>query len=121
MDRIDLVLDVSRVDARLMLQVGSRESSGSMRERVTAVRELAAARGLGPTAQLSGAALLKACELDSTARRALELVARSQHLSGRGVTRLLRVARTVADLEGAATVMPEHVAEVVGFRAKGER
>ena len=48
-------------------------------------------------------------------------VARIQHLSGRGVTRLLRVARTVADLEGCDAVGAEHIAEVVGFRAKGER
>ena len=92
-----------------------------MRARVSAVRDRAEQRQLGPTAQLTGGALLQACGLDTITRRALETIARTQHLSGRGVTRLLRVARTVADLEGCETVCAEHLAEVVGFRAKGDR
>lgn len=121
MDRIDLVIDVSRVDPAAILQPTSGEDSESMRAQVAEVRRLAEQRALGPTALLSGAALLQACKLTAQSRRALETVARTQHLSGRGVTRLLRVARTVADLEGARAVGAEHIAEVVGFRAKGER
>jgi len=121
MDRIDLVIDVSRVDPAVILRPTPGDDSASMRAQVAAVRGLAARRDLGPTAQLSGGALLQACGLTSDSRRALERVARTQHLSGRGVTRLLRVARTVADLEGSSAVAAEHIAEVVGFRAKGER
>jgi magnesium chelatase family protein len=121
MDRIDLVLDVSRVDPRLMLEPSRGDDSATMRSQVCTVRERAESRDLGPTAQLSGSALLRACALGASARRALETVARTQHLSGRGVTRLLRVARTVADLEGSDSVCAEHLAEVVGFRAKGDR
>jgi magnesium chelatase family protein len=121
MDRIDLVLDVSRVDPRLILDPRGGEDSATMRERVSTVRDRAEQRDLGPTAQLAGGALLEACALETSARRALETVARTQHLSGRGVTRLLRVARTVADLEGCDSVCAEHLAEVVGFRAKGDR
>jgi magnesium chelatase family protein len=92
-----------------------------MRESVAYVRCRAESRRLGPTAQLSGSSLLTACAMGASTMRALETVARTQHLSGRGVTRLLRVARTVADLEGCDAVGAEHIAEVVGFRAKGER
>ena len=121
MDRIDIVIDVSRVDPAVILRPTPGDDSASMRAQVAAVRDLANRRGLGPTAQLSGGALLQACGLSRESRRALETVARTQRLSGRGVTRLLRVARTVADLEGCSTVCSEHIAEVVGFRAKGER
>ena len=121
MDRIDLVIDVSRVDPAVILQPTSGDDSASMSAQVAKVRELADERGLGPTALLAGAPLLLACRLTGQSRRALETVARTQHLSGRGVTRLLRVARTVADIEGSEAVDAEHIAEVVGFRAKGER
>ena len=121
MDRIDIVVDVSRVDPALLLGPSSGSCSTVMREGVAHVRARSASRQLGPTTQLSGASLLTACAMDASSRRALETVARTQHLSGRGVTRLLRVARTVADLESCDAVNAEHIAEVVGFRAKGER
>jgi magnesium chelatase family protein len=121
MDRIDIVVDVSRVDPALILDSARGADSETMRAQVALVRHRADERLLSPTAQLTGATLLAACAIDGPARRALETVARGQHLSGRGVTRLLRVARTVADLEGSETVRAEHIAEAVGFRAKGER
>lgn len=121
MDRIDIVADVNRVDPALLLDCAVGPDSASMRAQVARVRQAVQDRHLGPTAQLCGASLLRACGLDRTCRQALETVARVQHLSGRGVTRLLRVARTVADLEGVQNVTADHIAEVVGFRAKGER
>ncbi|MDR3685337.1 MAG: ATP-binding protein, partial [Coriobacteriia bacterium] len=121
MDRIDIVVDVSRVDPGLLLKPSFGSGSSDMRASVELVRARAESRQLGQTAQLSGAALLQACGMDASCRSALETVARTQHLSGRGVTRLLRVARTVADLDASAAVRADHIAEVVGFRAKGER
>jgi magnesium chelatase family protein len=121
MDRIDLVIQVSRVDPALMLAPGSGTASPGMREQVLQCRGRAADRGRGPTSELTGARLLAACGLDSAARRGLESVARAQHLSGRGVTRLLRVARTIADLENAQHVDGNHLAEAVGYRAREGR
>jgi magnesium chelatase family protein len=121
MDRIDMVLDIDRIDPSHLLDRSTGETSASMRIQVDSVRRHAETRGLGPTTQLSGALLLRACALGTPARRALETIARTQHLSGRGVTRLLRVARTVADLEAADSVSADHIAEAVGFRAKEER
>ena len=118
MDRIDLVIDVNRVDPALMLAPGCGPDSEQMRERVLACRERARDRGFGPTSELTGARLLRACGLDTLVRSRLESVARAQHLSGRGITRLLRVSRTIADLEDAGSVLADHLAEAVGFRAK---
>jgi len=118
MDRIDLVIDVARIDPSLMLRPSVGADSVSLRERVLEARERAAARGLGPTSGLNGASLLQACRLDAAARSRLESAARQKHLSGRGVTRLLRVARTAADLEGSERVCAEHVSEMLGYRAK---
>jgi magnesium chelatase family protein len=120
MDRIDLVIDVSRIDPTLLLTPSRGAGSSAMRERVLEARERASARGLGPTSRLSRAQLLEACSLDTSARRRLENVARLKCLSGRGVTRLLRVARTAADLEGSGSVSSEHISEMLGYRAKEE-
>lgn len=118
MDRIDLVIDVERIDPGLLLRAADGVSSQSMRAQVLESREAAVVRGLGPTASLRGAPLLKACRLDGSGARLLESAARQKHLSGRGVTRLLRVARTVADLERSSGVTPDHISEAMGFRAK---
>lgn len=117
-DRIDLVLDVERVDPGLLLRVSTGSTSSRMREEVLQVRERAKARGLGPTARLQGVSLLRACSLDSVGARQLEAAARLKHLSGRGVTRLLRVSRTVADLDDSDAVNVDHITEALGFRAK---
>lgn len=117
-DRIDLVFDVDRVDPGLLLRESGSPSSVAMREQVLDSRARASVRGLGPTALLQGTALLKACRLDGAGARQLEAAARLKHLSGRGVTRLLRVARTVADLDRSERVTVDHISEALGFRAK---
>jgi magnesium chelatase family protein len=118
MDRIDLVLDVARVDPALLLSSATGDSSQLLRARVLRARELAEARGLGTTASLRGVTLLAACDLDERSRRFLEHAARTHHLSGRGVTRLLRVARTCADVCGDAHVGIDHLGEALGYRAR---
>lgn len=120
MDRIDLIVDVSRIDPALLLGAPAGPDSARLRDQVLGARERAHSRGLGATASLSGSDLLAACDLDDKSRRELEYAARRQRLSGRGVTRLLRVARTAADLEGAARVSTDHIIEMLGFRAKEE-
>jgi magnesium chelatase family protein len=120
MDRIDLVVDVARIDPSVLLIPSRSAGSTEMRALVLEARERAACRGLGPTALLTGTPLLQACLLDPQARRTLEASARIKCLSGRGVTRLLRVARTVADLEGSSRVSSDHIAEMLGYRSKEE-
>lgn len=121
MDRIDMVLDVSRVDPALLLKSAKGEDSAVMRERASEVRAHSLATRGCANSELSGTALLDACALSGESRAALEQVGRGMRFSGRGMTRLLRIARTVADLEGEHAVTSEHIAEAVGFRARGER
>ena len=116
MDRIDMTLRVDRIDPRCLLTGGSDEPSAAVRRRVAEARDRAHARE-GDSAATSGAALLRACALDTTSRSAVERAARAHRLSGRGVTRLLRVARTIADLDGSDAVTARHILEASCYRA----
>jgi magnesium chelatase family protein len=116
MDRIDMTLRVDRIDPRCLLTAGEDETSATVRRRVAAARERARARE-GDQAATSGAALLRACALDATSRSAVERAARTHRLSGRGVTRLLRVARTIADLDDSEAVTTRHILEASCYRA----
>lgn len=117
LDRIDLVLRIDRIDPDSLLVAPTGEPSAVVRARVADTRAFAQARA-GPTVRLlAGAELLAACSLTCEARRAITACARSYHLSGRGVTRLLRVARTIADFERAQRVGEAHVLEAAAYRA----
>ncbi|NTU70366.1 MAG: YifB family Mg chelatase-like AAA ATPase [Coriobacteriia bacterium] len=119
MDRIDLVVDVARVDPGLIIAGCASESSAFMRSTVEDARVMAAQRGTEGTSTLSGAALLSACSMGPASVALLEHAARRHHLSGRGVTRLLRVARTCADLAGDQVVTGMHLSEALGYRLRG--
>jgi magnesium chelatase family protein len=119
LDRIDLVLRVDRVDPDSLLEAPVGESSGTVRARVEAARENGRSCGRGAARTLAGADLLAACSLTPEARRFVSTCARMHHLSGRGVTRLLRVARTIADLGASARVGELHVTEAAAYRAVG--
>lgn len=115
MDRMDMTIRVDRVAPGSLLGTAAQETSAAVRARVDAARAFGADRG-GPPRSLSGASLLRACGLTSRGKQVVERVARTHHLSGRGVTRLLRVARTIADCARAATVGEEHVLEAACYR-----
>jgi magnesium chelatase family protein len=115
MDRMDMNLRVGRTDTTSLLTGSTEESSDDVRRRVVAARERASARGL--PRDLSGTRLLRACSLDAATKRHIEAAARLHHLSGRGVTRLLRVSLAIADLAGDARVAEDHVLEASGYRA----
>lgn len=117
MDRIDIAVEVARPDPGRMLGGAGEVASADLRKRVQLCREFAATRGDVPTAQLSGVRLLGECALAGPARLFLEDVARGAHLSGRGVTRLLRVSRTVADMRQSRDVTADDIAVALGFRS----
>lgn len=118
MDRLDISAQVDRVDPDSLLDAKrTAEGSAEIRRRVLAARGIAVRRRGLPNARVTGRALLKDCALDDRARRYLTDAARTFHLSGRGVTRLLTVGRTIADLEAAPVVTAEHLAEASGYRA----
>jgi magnesium chelatase family protein len=123
LDRIDLHVDVPPVRCELLGAGGApgAERSAAVRARVARARATQADRA-GPSgprsnARLRGAALRRACALDADGRRILAAAVERVGLSARAHDRILRVARTIADLEGADAVRAVHVAEAVQYRA----
>lgn len=117
MDRVDIAIDVMRPDPARLLDGAGPVASKDLRSLVTAAREFRRGRGGPLTGQLSGETLLAACALGPGESGFLERVARRARLSGRAITRLLRVARTLADLEQRAAVSIEDLSEAFGYRA----
>ena len=107
LDRFDLRVPVSRPDVGELLGGPAGESSAAVAERVAAARVAAGARGVRANAHLPVARLDEVAPLSAPAWRLLEFRLRAGTLSARGLHRVRRVARTVADLDGGA----EHVAE----------
>ncbi len=99
------------------------ESSAFVQRRVATARQRQIDRGpaLGTrlNARLEGRALVRHCALDPTALQVLDAASRRFHLTARSCHRLMRVARTIADLAGAERVTAEHLAEAVQFRLDG--
>lgn len=116
-DRIDIHLRVDRIDPRRLVREQTGESTSEVRPAVLEARERALLRDGCVTARLSGVPLHRSCAITPAAERALSGFAASQHLSGRSITRMLRVSRTCADIAGAKRVDTEHVEEAAILRA----
>ncbi|HYU48829.1 MAG TPA: YifB family Mg chelatase-like AAA ATPase [Candidatus Limnocylindria bacterium] len=116
-DRIDLWVAMTRVAPAAVVAIETPESSAAVAERVAAARRRQLARSGTLNATLAGRALRLACRLDRQAvARAVEL-AELEGLSARGTERLLRVARTVADLAGAGPVGCRALEEAARYRS----
>ncbi|CAN5733204.1 YifB family Mg chelatase-like AAA ATPase [soil metagenome] len=110
LDRLDMRIEMGRVPPSELLGGAKPEASADVHPRIVAARMLALERNGGrPNAQLAGAAVHEACSLSRTASNVLAEWAASQHLSARSVHRLLRVARTMADLDGRTSVSENDV------------
>ena len=119
LDRFDLRVIVSRPDATSVLGGPPGESSAVVAERVAAARELARSRGVRCNAELPAGRLDEWAPLAPGAGRLLEHRLRSGQLSARGLHRVRRVARTIADLAGeAGAVTEEHVCLALGLRVE---
>lgn len=117
-DRIDLWVEMPAVRPSEMLLGGPPEDSASVARRIAAARtRQLEARGV-LNARLAGRALRAACRLDGPARERVVELAVLEGASARGVERLLRVARTVADLAGSERVTAAHVEEAARFRGR---
>ena len=115
-DRIDLTVPVRALTARELQDPAAGESSASIRERVLAARHRQLSRDCVLNARLSGRALRSSASLDESARQLVARAMTRMALSARGYDRLLRVARTIADVDAAENVSVEHVAEALQFR-----
>jgi len=120
LDRIDLHVEVEAVSAADLTLPPPAEGSAEVAARVAAARRRQTARlegtGMRSNAELDGKALEEQATPDEAGRKLLAQAADAMRLSARGYTRMLRVARTIADLAGAQTVGRIHVAEALSYR-----
>ncbi|MBV9556456.1 MAG: YifB family Mg chelatase-like AAA ATPase [Pseudolabrys sp.] len=124
LDRIDLHIEVPAVTAADLILPPPSEGSREVRARVARARDIQAARytalglnGIMTNAQVSGSILEEVARLDAAGKKLLKDAADAMQLSARGYHRVLRVARTLADLDGAETVGRVHLAEALSYRA----
>jgi magnesium chelatase family protein len=115
-DRIDLWVEMPPVPQAQLVGPGSAESSEVVAARIAAARAMAVGRGRVANARLEGARLRSACRLTQHDEALVASISAAAGLSARGVGRLLRVARTFADLDGARNVGHEHLEEAARYR-----
>jgi magnesium chelatase family protein len=123
LDRIDIHVDVPAVKFKELSGASAPEgeSSARMRERVVCARERQRERlrgeGVFSNAQMSPRLIRKYCRIDPECERLLESAMTRQGLSARAYDRILKVGRTIADLDGVDEIRPQHVAEAIGYRS----
>ena len=116
LDRIDLHVEVGALAAEELINTPPGESTAAIRVRVAEARERSISRQGTTNQALSGKAIDEQCKLDDAAAKFLNTAAARLGWSGRSIHRALKVARTIADLAGAAKVQVTHVAEAVQYR-----
>jgi magnesium chelatase family protein len=116
LDRFDLHVEVPQVGFSELSGEGDSHESGALKEQVDAAREAQRQRGPRRNARLEDAEIWTLAALDGPARRLLEKSASRWRLSGRSVVRVVKVARTVADLAASESVGENHVAEALQLR-----
>ena len=122
MDRIDIHIDVPAVNYKEMRSGAEPEGSAKIRERVVRARQKQLDRSatsrqkLYCNAQMSSRHIRTFCELSADCERLIERAMTQQGLSARAHDRILKVARTIADLEGQPGIQPKHIAEAIQYR-----
>ena len=121
LDRIDLHIEVPRILHRELSDPVDSESSASIRDRVDAARDIQRQRFAG-TATVSNAHMTtrqmrRHCKLDSDGQQLMEMVTDRLGYSARTYTRILKVARTIADLAGCEQILQPHLAEAIQYRS----
>lgn len=117
LDRIDLHVPVDEVPSRMLLAGQPADDPGAVRAQVVAARSIQMERQGCINARLPGGALVASCRLPAGARRLLEKAGDRYRLSARGIHRVLRVARSIADLSATEGVGEAELMEALSFRA----
>ena len=129
MDRIDLQIAVPRLTPQELLSIDKNskppETSAAIRERVIRARNIQVERwreyGFVCNAEIPEKLVKRCLTLDDDTRSYLATMAAKVNLSGRGLSRVLKVARTIADLLGEKDIQKMHIAEALMYRQRGER
>ena len=121
LDRIDMHIEIVPVPFDKLSEMAPAEPSAVIRERVIAARRIQAARfsndeGVYCNAQMSSKMLRKYCAVDDAGQQLLKAAMARMNLSARAYDRILKVARTIADLAGSEQVQTEHLAEAINYR-----
>jgi magnesium chelatase family protein len=118
LDRIDMHIEVPGVPKEVLLdqETSAGESSSAVRERVELARERQRQRSGRINAALTNKQIEKSCKLNEEGRHLLEQAIDRLGLSARAYHRVLKVARTIADLAAQEAIQPAHVAEAVRYR-----
>jgi len=117
LDRIDIFVDVPPLEFEELSQKGGGEPSALIRRRVNAARERQRKRGVESNASMPLAALREFCVLSEECTRLMQSAYERLGLSARSYDRILRVARTIADLEGEENILPHHLSEAIQYRS----
>ena len=120
LDRIDLKIDVERVAFDEMSNRANEESSASIKSRVDRARELQVNRYAGSSvftnAKMTSKMINEFCKLDEECEMLMKIAFERFKISARGYTRILKVARTIADLDGSENILSKHLTEALAYR-----
>lgn len=121
LDRIDIHIEVPRVNYNELKDDTSSESSEKVRERVIAARKIQLKRfkeeGIYFNAHMKAKHLKKFCRLDEESHKLLETAMEKLGLSARAHSKIVKIARTIADLEGSEKIKKHHIAEAIQYRS----
>ncbi len=125
LDRIDLHVEVPRVPHKDLTDINPAESSATIRQRVNRARKIQqqrlASSGLHANSQMQTRHIHKFCKLDEKGDQLLEQVTDKLGLSARSFTRILKLARTIADLAGAEQIEILHLSEAIQYRGQDRK
>lgn len=122
LDRIDIHIEVTPVPFEKLSEDRRGETSVDIRKRVTAAREIQSKRfeesdNVHYNAQMSSKQIRKYCVLDDPSKQLLKMAMERLNLSARAYDRILKVARTIADLEGVESISGTHISEAIQYRS----
>lgn len=127
LDRIDMHVEIESIPSSELSSSADAECSADIRKRVQAARDIQRERysvldsRIKCNSQLDAGTLNRACPMTNDAKALLEMSSERLELSNRAYTRILKVSRTIADLDGSAEIQMEHVAEAVQYRSANRK